>query len=309
MSRYLAARVLQGIVTLLVLITLVFILTRVIGDPVDLLLPDSATPEERDRMIHKLGLDRPFYVQYAEYIGGLLRGDVGDSLKFNRPVTELFLERFPNTVRLALVTIFIAMVLGFTMGMLSATHRGSRLDTLFRALSVIGMSAPSFWVGLMLLLVFAVWLGIFPVAKAEGPAAYVLPAFTWSLFTLAGIARLVRSSMIEALDSEYVKLARIKGASPNRVVWKHCLRNALIPVVTFAGMQMAFLFAGSVVIESIFAWPGIGRLIYQGIIGRDYPLVQGCVLIVGFIIVTMSLAVDILYAYIDPRIRYAGGRR
>ena len=161
----------------------------------------------------------------------------------------------------------------------------------------------------MLLLVFAVWLGIFPVAKAEGPAAYVLPAFTWSLFTLAGIARLVRSSMIEALDSEYVKLARIKGASPNRVVWKHCLRNALIPVVTFAGMQMAFLFAGSVVIESIFAWPGIGRLIYQGIIGRDYPLVQGCVLIVGFIIIAMSLAVDVLYAYIDPRIRYAGGRR
>jgi peptide/nickel transport system permease protein len=294
--------------TLFVLATLVFVLARLIGNPVDMMLPADATWGDREFLIHKLGLDRPWYVQYGEFMGGLLRGDVGDSIKFNQPVAQLFLRLFPNTLRLAAVTITMAMVLGFTLGMVSATHRGSFIDHFSRAASVIGMSAPAFWVGLILMLVFAVRLGLLPVAQMRGPESYILPGFTWSLFTLAGTARLVRSSMVDVLDSEYVKLAQIKGVSPNAAVWKHCLRNALLPVITFAGMQVAFLFHGSVVIESIFAWPGVGRLIYQGIIGRDYPLVQGCLLIVGFIIVVISLAVDLLYAYIDPRIRYAGGK-
>jgi len=308
MTRYIVMRLVQGIITLFVLATLVFVLARLIGNPVDMLLPSDATLAEREFAIHRLGLDRPYYVQYGEFMGGLLRGDVGDSIKFSQPVAELFFQRFPNTLKLATVVITIAMVLGFALGMVSATHRESLVDHFSRAVSVIGMSAPAFWVGLVLMLVFAVRLDLLPVARMGGPESYILPGFTWSLFTLSGTARLVRSSMIDVLDSEYVKLAQIKGVSPSAVVWKHCLRNALLPVITFAGMQVAFLFHGSVVIESVFAWPGVGRLIYEGITGRDYPLVQGCLLIVGFIIVVINLAVDLLYAYIDPRIRYAGGK-
>ncbi len=238
----------------------------------------------------------------------LRRGDVGDSIRFSRPVGEIFFERFPNTIKLASVALAFAMVFGFTLGMASGTHRGAPIDHFSRAISVVGMSAPGFWIGLMLMLIFAVTLGIFPVARMGGPSSYVLPAFTQSFFLLAGTTRLVRSSIIEVLDSEYVKLARIKGVSPNMVVWKHCLRNAILPVFTFSGVQLAFLLNGSVVIESVFAWPGVGRLIYQGIIGRDYPLVQGCILIIGFMIIVISLAVDIAYAYIDPRIRVAGDK-
>ncbi len=257
-------------------------------------------------MIHRLGLDRPYLEQYLEYMSGLLTGNLGDSIKFRQPIAQLYFQSFPNTFRLAIVAITIAMVLGFTMGMVSGTHRGSRIDHLSRAISVIGMSAPAFWVGLVLMLVFAVRLEVLPVARMAGPESYILPGFTWGLYLLAGTARLVRSSMIEVLDSDFVKLARIKGVSPNAVVWKHCLRNALLPVATFAGMQVAFLFNGSVVIESVFAWPGVGRLIYQGIMGRDYPLVQGCLLITGLLIIIINLIVDLLYAYIDPRIRFDG---
>jgi ABC-type dipeptide/oligopeptide/nickel transport system permease component len=299
----------QGIVTLFVLATLVFLLARIIGSPVDMMVSPDATLAEREAMIHKLGLDRPLEVQYGEYMRGLLSGDVGDSLKFGRPVSELFFQRFPNTVRLAAIAMAMAIGFGFTLGMVSGTRRGSPIDHFSRAVSVIGMSAPAFWVGLMLMLVFAVRLGLVPVARLGGPESYILPAFTLSFGTLAGIARLVRSSMVEVLDSEYVKLARIKGVSPTMVVWKHCLRNALLPVMTFVGIHMALLLNGSVVVESVFAWPGVGRLIYEGITGRDYQLVQGCLLVVGFLIIVINLAVDILYAYIDPRIRYVGGKK
>ncbi len=309
MLRYIISRLLQGIVTLFFLATLVFLLARLIGNPVDMMLPPDATWAEREYMIEKLGLNRPLYVQYAEYLGNLLRGDVGRSIKFSEPVTELFISRFPNTVKLAVVAILIAVVIGFALGMAAATHRGSFIDHFSRGLSVIGMSAPAFWVGLMLMLIFSVQFSLLPVARMEGPSSYILPGFTLSLFTLAGIASLVRSSMIEALDSEYVKLARIKGVSPTAIAWKHCLRNALIPVVTFVGVHLAGLLNGSVVIESVFAWPGVGRLIYQGISGRDYPLVQGGILIIGFMVIIINLAVDVLYAYIDPRVRLGGSRR
>lgn len=308
MSRYIVMRLGQGVITILFLATLVFIFARLIGNPVDLMLPADASLAEREWMIHNLRLDRPYYVQYGEFIWGLFRGDVGDSLKFGRPVIELFFQRFPNTLKLAAVALTMAMVFGFILGMVSATHRGTLIDHFSRALSVIGMSAPNFWVALILMLIFSVRFDLLPVAKMGGPDSYILPGFTLSFFLLAGTARLLRSSMLEVLDSEYVRLARIKGVSPNLVVWKHCLRNALIPVLTFAGVQLAFLLNGSVVIESIFAWPGVGRLIYQGIVGRDYPLVQGSLLIVGFLIILISLAVDILYAYIDPRIRVGGKR-
>lgn len=308
MTGQIIKRLLQGIVTLFVLASAVFVLARIIGNPVDMMLPAEATAGDREAMIHRLGLDQPYYVQYWHYLVGLLHGDLGDSIKFSQPVLRLFLQSFPNTVNLALVAMAIALVIGFAFGIVAAVYRGTFIDNLTRVLSVFGMSVPAFWAGLMLMLIFSVKLRLLPVARIEGPQSYVLPAVTWSLFLLAGIARLVRSSMIEVMDSEYVKLARIKGVSEAKIIWKHCLRNALLPVVTFTGVQLAFLLNGSVVVESVFAWPGVGRLIYSGIIGRDYPLVQGCLLIVGFMIVLINLAVDILYVYIDPRVAFGKAR-
>ncbi len=308
MTRYIVMRLWQGLITLFVLVTTVFLLARVIGTPVDLLLPSDYSVAEREAMVHRLGLDRPIHVQYAEYMKDLLSGNVGTSMELKRPVADLFLQALPNTLKLALVTIAIALVFGLLAGVISAKRRGSFMDHLLGGLAVIGVSAPSFWIGLILILVFAVHLDLLPVARMRGPESYVLPALTWSLFMLAGTTRLVRSSVIEVLDSEYVKLARIKGVSERSVIWKHCLRNALLPVVTFTGVQIAFLLNGSVVVESVFAWPGVGRLIYQGIIGRDYPLVQGCLLIGGLIVIIMNLVVDLLYAVIDPRIRLEGAR-
>ncbi len=309
MSRYVIKRVLQGIITLFVLATVVFILARLIGNPVDLMLAGDATVTEREALIHQLGLDQSLQVQYVKFVWDLLRLDIGNSLKFNQPVIVLFFRYFPNTVRLAAVAMVFAMFCGFTLGIAAATHRGSPIDQFARAVSVVGMSAPQFWIGLMLMLLLAVKVRFLPVAMMGGPESYILPGFSLSLFTLAGTARLVRSSVIGELDSEYVKLARLKGISTNMVVWKHCLKNAILPILTFAGMQLTFLLHGSVVIESVFAWPGVGRLIYQGILGRDYPLVQGCILIVGFIVIVINLAVDILYAYVDPRIRFLKGKQ
>lgn len=308
MTGQIIKRLLQGIVTLFVLASAVFVLARVIGNPVDMMLPAEATAGDREAMIQRLGLDQPYYVQYWHYLVGLVHGDLGDSIKYSQPVLRLFLQSFPNTVNLALVAMAIALVIGFAFGVVAAVYRGTFIDNLTRVLSVFGMSVPAFWAGLMLMLIFSVKLRLLPVARIEGPQSYVLPAVTWSLFLLAGIARLVRSSMIEVMDSEYVKLARIKGVSEAKIIWKHCLRNALLPVVTFTGVQLAFLLNGSVVVESVFAWPGVGRLIYSGIIGRDYPLVQGCLLIVGFMIVLINLAVDILYVYIDPRVAFGKAR-
>jgi peptide/nickel transport system permease protein len=303
MTRYITARLLQGIIALFVLATFLFVLARLIGNPVDMMLGDRESLQDREIMIHRLGLDRPYYLQYGDFMWGLLRGNLGESIKLGRPVAELFFERFPNTLKLALVSMAIALVFGLALGMAAGTHRGSFIDHLSGGMSVIGMSAPVFWVGLMLMLLFSVELRILPVARMGGPESYILPAFSLSLFSLAGTARLVRSSMIEVLDSEFVKLARIKGASQRTVVWKHGLRNAMLPVFTFAGVQLAMLLNGSVVIESIFVWPGVGQLIYQGIVARDYPMVQGCLLIIGMLILVINMVIDIMYAYIDPRIR------
>lgn len=303
MGRFIIVRLWQGIITIFILVTVIFVLARLIGNPVDIMLPDGATTADREFMIHRLGLDQPFYVQYGKYLWGLVQGDVGRSISFDRPVAELFFQYFPATLKLSIVAIIFALTFGFMLGMVSGTHRGTPIDHFAGAVSVIGMSAPSFWLGLVLMLVFAVKLNLLPVARMGGLESYILPGFTLSFFLLAGTTRLVRSSMIEVLDMDYVILARIKGVRPGIVVWKHCLRNALIPITSFTGVQLGLLLHGSMVIESIFAWPGVGRLIYQGIIGRDYPLVQGNILIIGFITMGINLLVDILYYYIDPRIR------
>ena len=308
MLRYIVLRILQGVVTAFVLLTLVFIFAHIIGTPIDLIVPPEASPAERAEAAHKLGLDEPYPVQYVKYVEALVTGDAGDSIKFHRPVGDLFLERLPNTVRLASLALLLAIGIGVPVGVLAATRRGTLIDDVARFASVVGMSAPDFWVGVMLVFFFAVYLRILPVARMEEPTSYILPALALSFPILAGTARLVRSSLVEVLGSEYIKLARIKGVSGSTVVWKHALRNALLPVVTFLGVNVAGLVNGSVAVETVYAWPGVGRLMYEGITGKDYPLVQGLLLILGFIVIGLNLSVDILYTYIDPRIRFGHSR-
>jgi peptide/nickel transport system permease protein len=293
----------QAILSVFVLGVIVFILARVTGNPVDLLLPSDATEADREYMIHQLGLDQPYTVQFVEYFGGILHGDFGTSIRFGRPASELFFERLPNTLRLVGVAMLFAILVAVPLGVISGANRATPIDSLSRVFSVIGIAAPSFWVALVLMDLFAVKLEWLPAARMGGPSHYVLPAFSLALMTLAGGVRLLRSSTVEVMDSEFVKLARIKGVSTPVVLWKHTLRNALIPFVTFIGVNIGHLLSGAIVIETVFAWPGVGRLAYEGIIFRDYPLVQCNVILAGIIIIFVNLIVDILYGYIDPRIR------
>jgi peptide/nickel transport system permease protein len=304
MTRYILKRFLQGLVSLFVLATIVFTLTRLTGNPVDLLLPPDATFDEQQRMIELLGLDKPYPVQFAEFLSATLQGNLGTSFKFGRPVTELFFERLPNSLRLIFFALLISLGLGLPLGVLAGTNREKPVDRITTGFAVAGIAAPSFWVGLVLMEAFAVRLGVLPSARMGGIEHYILPGLTLGLIVIPGMVRLLRSGMIEALDSEYVKLARIKGVSRRTVIWKHCLRNSLIPVVSFVGMRIALMLGGAIVVETVFAWPGVGRLAYEGIQGRDYPLVQGVVLMKGAMIVFINFLVDVSYSYIDPRIRY-----
>jgi peptide/nickel transport system permease protein len=303
MLRYVVTRIGQGIVTAFVLLTAVFIFARISGNPINLVVPPDATLATRHAAAVRLGLTQSYFVQYGKFVGNLLKGNFGTSIQFNLPTTQLFLGAAPATARLALVALAFAVVIGVPLGVVSAVNRGKLSDYLARSWSALAMSAPEFWVGIMLILLFAVNLKILPAEGDTSPQSYLLPAFTLSLPVLAGTARLVRSSLIDVLGSEYIKLARIKGASNAAVIWKHGLRNALLPVVTFLGIRLSALLCGSVVVEAVFAWPGVGRLMYECVSGQDYPLEQGLLLLLGFIVIGMNLVVDILYTVIDPRIR------
>ncbi|MBI2918503.1 MAG: ABC transporter permease [Chloroflexi bacterium] len=306
MQRYILARLVQALVMLIVVSVIVFGVARMTGNPVDVYLPVDVSPEQREEEVHRLGLDRPIYVQYGIFVSGLLRGDLGESVKFRKPVSTLIRERLPNTASLVLLAIAIALVLAFPLGIIAALRQGGPWDVAARVSALLGQSVPTFWGGIMLMLVFAVQLGWLPVARKESLASYVLPALTIALFgfMLAGVVRLLRTSLLEVLDSEFVKFARIKGLPEYVVILKHALRNALIPVVTFVGMYFGILLAGSVTVETVFAWPGIGRLAYEAVRWRDYPVIQSVVLVAATIIIMTNLVVDILYGYLDPRIRY-----
>jgi peptide/nickel transport system permease protein len=304
-QRYILRRLLQGVVLLFVLALIVFALARVTGNPADLMLREDATAEDRAHLLKVLGLDRPIHEQIAIFIGGALRGDLGQSIRYRKPAVEVFFERLPNTLTLVPIALGGAMLLAVPLGMLAAVYRGTWLDRIAGAVAAIGIATPSFWLGIVLIYVFSIQLGWLPSARMGTPAHYVLPAITLSAFLVAGMMRLVRSSMLEVLDSEFVKLARIKGLSRTIVLWKHCLRNALIPVVTLFGVFFALLVTGAIVTETVFAWPGVGRLTYEAVIFRDYPLLQAVILLKAIIVLGVNLAVDILYAYLDPRVRYA----
>jgi peptide/nickel transport system permease protein len=277
---------------------------RLTGDPARYLVGDSARQEEYEQVKKNLGLDKPLYVQYGLFLSSVVRGDFGVSHITRRPARDTLLQRLPATLQLAGAAWALEIGVGLLLGILSAVKRDTLLDRFGKLFAVLGIATPSFWIAIMLILLFGAYLGWLPTYGSGGLDHLILPAFVLGWHGMAGMVRLVRSSMLEVLDSEYVKFARVKGLSERTVVYKHALKNALIPVLTFAGLSLAGLLNGSVVIEVVFAWPGIGRLMIEGIRQKDVPVVQATVLTAGFFFITMALIVDILYAYLNPRIRY-----
>ncbi len=304
MGRFLIGRVLQTLLSMVVVISIVFFLTRLSGNPVDLLLDVNATERDQEILTRYLGLDRPLPVQYGIYVRNIALGDFGNSILTRRPVAEHIRERLPATIELGLVAMLLSILIGVPLGVYSAVRRGGILDSGARIFSVLGQSMPTFWLGLMLILFFGVVLGVLPAGGRGGPEHVILPAFTLGYFTSAAILRLTRSAMLEVLGSDYIKFARLKGLHEQVVLWKHGLKNALLPVITFAVMLFVQFLGGAVVTETVFAWPGLGRLILESITTRDYPIVQAGVLVLSALYLTANLCVDLLYSYLNPRIRH-----
>ncbi len=304
MLRYISGRVLQGVISLLVVSIIVFFGSRLTGDPTDLLISVEAPKEEKARVKAHLGLDKPIIVQYSMFLSRAVKGDLGNSIFLNRPVAELIKMRFPATFELGITAMLISLIIALPVGVYAALRRGTPFDLVARIFAVLGQSVPSFWLGVILMLIFAVWLRILPPAGRAGPSSVILPASAAGWYLAAGIMRLTRSAMLEVLDSEYIKLARIKGLPERIVVWKHAFKNALLPVATFSVILFAGLLAGAIVIETVFAWPGLGRLLLESVVQRDFPVVQGAALFLSTIFIFANFVVDILYAYINPKIRF-----
>jgi len=302
---FILTRLFQAVLTLVLLSVLIFVLSRVVGNPADILIPIDSPPEARERFTRSLGLDRPLHEQYITYVSRLMQGDLGVSVRSREPVVDLIAARLPASLALAAVAMLLAIAMALPLGIVAALNRGKVLDTLASGLALFGQSVPAFWVGILLIQLFAVTLRWLPPSGAATPLHYVMPAFTMSLFVLAGMTRLLRTAMLEVLGSEYVRFARSKGVDERRVVWKHALRNALIPVVSFGGVYFSIMITMAIVTEVVFAWPGIGRLAYNAVVLRDFPLMQAVVLATGVIVIVVNLAIDMTYAFIDPRIRYS----
>lgn len=303
-GKFLIRRTVSSIITLFAVSIIVFILARAQGDPRTIMLSDDTTQADWDAWGREFGLDEPITVQYYIYIGKLMRGDLSNSVLQRVPVSKLLWQRIPNSAQLALVAFAFSLVLGVPLGILASVNRGGGWDYMARAFAIVGHSAPSFWIGLVLMFIFAVTLEWLPTSRKGGLDSMVLPAITLGWASAGGQLRLLRSSMLEVLDSEYVKLARAKGVSRIAVIWKHALRNAMIAPLTFAGLTLAGLITGTIVVETVFAWPGLGLLAIQAVNNSDYPILQGVILLVTLVYVAMSLAIDLLYAIVDPRIRY-----
>jgi ABC-type dipeptide/oligopeptide/nickel transport system permease component len=304
MGRFIIVRLLQTIVALFGISLLVFVLVRASGDPTTLMRTSTTTETEITNIKQQLGLDKSQPEQYLIFLRNLFLGDFGQSLIKRRPVTEMMGEALPNSLKLGLSSFVLSMVLSLLLGVLAATRRDGILDNGVKFLAILGQAMPGFWVGIMAIFLFSVHWRWLPASGAGGIRNMVLPVCTMSFFLLPGMMRLVRSSMLDVLDTEYIKLARIKGLSERIVIWKHALRNALITPLTTAGMLFANLIAGEVIIETVFNWPGVGRLDIEAMLARDFPVVQGVTLMVAALILLVNLLVDILYAYVDPQIRY-----
>ncbi|HEY7791707.1 MAG TPA: nickel ABC transporter permease [Vicinamibacterales bacterium] len=305
MGSYILRRLLLTIPVLLGVATLVFALIHLVpGDPVQAMLGEGATPADVAELRTKLGLDRPLYVQYESFLVGLVHGDLGTSIRTNEPVTQAIAERVPATVELAFASMCVAVLIAIPLGVLAAAWRGTGIDYGATTLALLGISIPNFWLGPLLAIVFSIELGWLPVSGRGGLAHLVLPAITLGAPLAAVLARMTRASVVEELRELYVLAARAKGVSRTRAVLHHAFRNSLIPIVTIFGLQFGAVLTGAVITETIFAWPGVGRLLIQAIDFRDYPLVQGCILLIAFAYVGANLLTDLTYGWLDPRIRY-----
>jgi ABC-type dipeptide/oligopeptide/nickel transport system permease component len=304
MLRYLIRRLVLTIPVLIGVATLVFALIHFIpGDPAAAMLGEGATPEEVHELRERLGLNRPLLVQYGSFLQGVVHGDLGVSLRNDQPVTQQILERMPATAELAFASMTVAVLIAVPLGIIAAVFRGTAIDYGATTLSLVGISVPNFWLGPLLAIVFAVELGWLPVGGRGTPAHLVLPAVTLGAALAAILARMTRASLLEELREPYVLAARAKGVSRTRAILHHAFRNSLIPIVTILGLQFGVVLTGAVITETIFAWPGIGRLLIQSISFRDYPLVQGCVLLIAVTYVGVNLITDLTYSFLDPRIR------
>jgi ABC-type dipeptide/oligopeptide/nickel transport system permease component len=304
MRRFVLRRVGYAALSLFLLSVTIFLFVRVTGDPTVLLVEPGASKADLEALRHDLGLDRSLLVQYGTFMRDLARGDFGRSFYYRTPVLELYISRLPNSLMLAVAAMAFSLLIGIPSGIMAAVRVGGWWDSGGKIFSLLGLSMPSFWVGLLLILFFSVYLGWLPSSGSGTPLHVLMPAFALGWYFAAAHMRLTRSSMLEVLGSEYVKLARLKGLPELRVIAKHAFKNALIPVLTLAGINLVLMVNVAVVVETVFAWPGIGRLLYEGIAFRDFPVVQATVLLAGSMIVIVNLVVDVLYAVIDPRIRY-----
>jgi peptide/nickel transport system permease protein len=305
MKQFVIRRIGYCLLSLFLLSLTIFFFVRVTGDPATLLVEPGASPADIAAIHHQFGLDRPLIVQYGLFMASVLTGDLGQSFYYRTPVLELYWSRLPYSVMLALAAMTFSLVIGIPSGILAAVRVGRFWDSAGKVFALLGLSLPSFWVGLVMILVFSVYLGWLPSSGAGTPLHLIMPAFALGWYFAASHMRLTRSSMLEVLGSEYVKLARLKGLPEALVIAKHAFKNALIPVMTLAGINFVIMIGVAVVVETVFAWPGVGRLLYEGIAFRDFPVVQGTVLMLGAMTVFVNLVVDLLYAVIDPRIRLA----
>jgi len=309
MHTYIIKRLILTIPVLIGVSLLIFFMIRLIpGDPAEVIGGNLATPEMLDRIREDLGLDQGLHVQYYVFVSNLVKGDLGKSISHNRPVNTLLAERFPKTLELTLASMLVSIIIGITAGIISAARRFSIFDSTTMVIALAGVAIPSFWLGMMLQLVFSVQLGWLPSSGRGTLLHLVLPALTLGIGAAGLLARITRSSMLEVLRQDYITTARAKGLKERVVIAKHALKNALIPVVTVLGLQFGNLLGGAVIIENVFAWPGVGRLMVEAILSRDYPVVQGTALALAVGFVFINLFVDLIYAYLDPRIRYTTGK-
>jgi ABC-type dipeptide/oligopeptide/nickel transport system permease component len=305
MIRYISTRLLFALPALWLIVTLVFLLSHIVpGDPVQQMLGEGARAEDLQQLRHSLGLDVPLPTQYGRYIAGIVHGNLGESFRFQEPVTRVVLEHYPATLELAIVALLVCVAIGIPAGLLAAERRGTSTDHAVGVLTLFGLSVPNFALGPVLILVFSVIFGWLPVSGRGGVSHLILPAITLGAGLAAILTRMVRISVIEELSSDYVRTARAKGVSPAGVLFRHAFRNALIPILTILGLQFGTLLAGTIVTETIFSWPGIGRLAVQAIGARDYPLLQGCILLIAVSYVFVNLLTDMVYAFVDPRVRF-----
>lgn len=305
MREFVLRRLARGLLTVWFVLTLVFVASRVAGDPAQLLLPDNATPEQLAEMRMRLGLDQPLTTQYLVYLGGVVRGDFGESFRERRPVVESILERMPATIKLATLSFLLALVLGVSAGVLAALNQNGPLDRLIMSLTFVGQALPNFVLGIGLILVFSLFLQWLPSGGHGDWRSFVMPVVTLGTSSAAGIARLTRSGMLDVQRQDFVRTARSKGLREPTIVLKHVLRNASLAVLTIVGLQAGVLIAGSVIVETVFAWPGVGRLIVTSVMFRDFPVLQFAIILVSASVVVANGLVDVFYSVLDPRVRTA----